>query len=464
MSTAYRCVGTIATEPPARRSAVTRAVPLWYRVIRMNARVCGLILGAVVAILASVASAQARVSVGPFTGSHAEDAERVVAGAIARHAGELSWVSDAAFAASAARIGVAGLAGDEDIARVGRDLQLDVVVVGELQRRGRRDWVLRVRVLRGRDGSTLGTGSWEMHSIGEMALLQAEIWEQLHGYISVDPAPVEIASPPPVSVPPPVAGSSASTPGLAPATLAVSAGLAARSWRIPVLGDLSPRGYENSGFAEGAAEVQLLYRWAQDRAGVGISGGVVFPISLASRGMDTLGNTVSLSTSMIEGWGGLAMAYRPPSGGLFRFDAGMVFHSFTIDTAALPLEQQLAPVSYTGLRLTSEGIVPLYATENWEFGALFAAQLRVVSIGSDVRAAFGEHPGTTLGIAGTAGLQIRLDGLTPGLALRLAAEFLRYRTAFAGPADVGTGSDSVDDYVRVHLGLSYGILTPRARH
>ncbi|MEI8259762.1 MAG: hypothetical protein WCJ30_29200, partial [Deltaproteobacteria bacterium] len=69
----------------------------------------------------------------------------------------------------------------------------------------------------------------------------------------------------------------------------------------------------------------------------------------------------------------------------------------------------------------------------------------------------------TLGIAGTAGLQIRLDGLTPGLAIRIGAEFLRYRTAFAGRADVGTGSDSVDDYVRIHLGVSYGILTARAR-
>ncbi|MEI8257236.1 MAG: hypothetical protein WCJ30_16300, partial [Deltaproteobacteria bacterium] len=155
----------------------------------MNARVRGLILGAAVAMFAGVASAQPRVSVGPFTGTRADDAERVVAGAISRHAGELDWVSDAAFAASAARLGVMGLSGDEDIARVGRDLRLDVVVVGELQRRGRRDYLLRVRVLRGRDGSTLGTGSWELRSLDEMMLLQAEIWEQLHSYVSVDPTP-----------------------------------------------------------------------------------------------------------------------------------------------------------------------------------------------------------------------------------------------------------------------------------
>ncbi len=416
--------------------------------------------------MTSVASAQPRVSVGPFTGTRADDAQRVVAGAVARHAGgDLDWVSDAAFNASAARLGVMGLSGDEDIARVGRDLHLDVVVVGELQRRSRRDWLLRVRVLRGRDGSTLGTGSWEMHSLDEMSLLQAEIWEQLHNYITVDPAPAAVETPagPTPSVAPAAAEPVGSTPGLALATIGVGGGLGSRSWRMPVLGDISPRGYENGGFAEGAAEAQVLYRWAHDRAGIGVSGGAVFPISLASRGIDSMGATVSLPTSMIEGWGGLSMAYRPPAGGLFRLDAGMVLHSFAIDTSALALEQRLAPVSYTGLRLAAEGIVPLYATASWEVGAFFATQLRIVAIGSEVRTAFGENPGTTIGIAGSAGLQVRLDGVTPGLAIRLGAEFLRYRTAFAGRADVGTGSDSVDDYVRIHLGVSYGILTARAR-
>jgi hypothetical protein len=431
----------------------------------MHVRWRALLAGAAVILSASVAAAQPRVSVGPFTGQRAEMAAQIVASALSEHSGEIEYVTDSAYAATASRLGVPqGEINEQGVARVARDMRLDAVIVGELTRRGRREWLLRVRVLRGHDASVLGTTSWELRSIDELESIQPEVWPQIHNYIRADNAPEEL--PPavitPASSPPPPNESTAPasrTPGLAVAYVTVAGGIAMRSWRMPVLGELSPRGYENGGFAEGAAEASLFYRFANHRAGIGVSGGIVFPISLASRGYDTSGMVVSLPTSTLEGWGGVAFAYRPPGGGLFRTDLGVVAHSFSIDTSALPLEQQLAPVSYTGARLAAEGIAPLYASSSFELGAVFGTQMRIVAIGSDVRRAFGETPGTTIGIGGMAGLQVRLDGLLRGLALRATGEFMRYRTAFSGRADIGTGSDSVDDYVRIHFGITYGIVT-----
>jgi hypothetical protein len=432
----------------------------------MYARWRALLAGAAVIFSTSVAAAQARVSVGPFTGQHADMAAQIVASALSEHSGEIEYVTDSAYSAAASRLGIAQSGvNEQDVARVAREMRLDAVIVGELQRRGRREYLLRVRVLRGRDGSVLGTTSWELRSMDELESIQPEIWPQLHNYISRDTGapeqlpPTEISpssSPPPTNETP---TSVSRTPGLALAYVSIAGGIGMRSWRMPVLGELSPRGYENGGFAEGAAEASIFYRFANQRAGIGASGGVVFPISLASRGYDTMGMVVSLPTSTLEGWGGVAFAYRPPGGGLFRSDIGIVAHSFGIDTSALPLEQQLAPVSYTGARIAAEGIAPLYASNSFELGAVFATQLRITAIGSAVRAAFGENPGTTVGIGGLAGLQVRLDGLVRGLALRLTGEFMRYRTSFFGRADIGTGSDSVDDYGRIHCGITYGILT-----
>ena len=429
----------------------------------------GYIAGAAVLVASNVAAAQARVSIAPFTGQHVDEASQIVASALTEHAGEIEYVNDAAFGAAATRLGVQGSTNESDIARVARELRLDVTVVGDLSRRGRREWLLRVRVLRGRDGSTLGTTSWELRSLEELSTVQPEIWPQIRNWIRVDvdrgTAPVTNApSPAPTTTePPPPANTApvARTPGLALAYVTAGGGMGTRAWRMPVLGDLSPRGYENNGFIEGTAEAALYYRFGHNRVGIGASGGVVFPISLASRGIDASGNVVSLATTMIEAWGGISTAYRPPAGGLFRMDVGIVAHSFGINTMALPIEQQLAPVTYTGVRASAEGIAPLYASSGFEFGAVFGTELRVVAIGSEVRAAFGESPGTTVGLGGLAGLQFRLDGLLSGLAVRLTGSFLRYRTAFSGRSDIGTGSDSVDDFARIHLSIVYGILTAR---
>lgn len=142
-----------------------------------------------------------------------------------------------------------------------------------------------------------------------------------------------------------------------------------------------------------------------------------------------------------------------------RAHVGMVAHSFFVDTNVLPREQRLAPVSYTGLRLALDGMMPLLVSAGYELGVLFGTELRVTAVGSEVRRAFGENPSATLGLGGMAGLFMQMDGLLPGLAVRLWGEMLRYRTSFAGRSDIGPGSDSVDDYFRFHLGVVYAIGT-----
>ena len=117
--------------------------------------------------------------------------------------------------------------------------------------------------------------------------------------------------------------------------------------------------------------------------------------------------------------------------------------------------QQLARMSYLGGRARGEGAVPLVANGTVEVSLVFAGELRVVTVGAEARLAYGENAPLSFGFGGGGGLEFRFDGAVPGLGLRATGEWLRYRTSFAGRADIGTGSDSVDDYHPVHLGLSY---------
>ena len=62
-----------------------------------------------------------------------------------------------------------------------------------------------------------------------------------------------------------------------------------------------------------------------------------------------------------------------------------------------------------------------------------------MGVGAEARQAFGLQPDTTLGFGSFFGFYGRLDGFAPGLGARLSAEFVRYRTSFAGSATIGTG-------------------------
>jgi hypothetical protein len=433
------------------------------------------VVAAAVTAAAGRSSAQQlpRVAVGPFTGARASVARDAVAAVLGEHAGEVELVPEFDYAAVARRLGVEGLAGDEDVARVARELRLDEVIVGEVASRGRTN-VLRLRVVRGRDGVTLGTASWEFERPSDLDVIRGEIWDQLRGYLRPDasattaargagqgrgPSPGGEGGGAPAAVGP-------STPGLGFLDTTLGLAAAMRYWRIPVLGELSPRGYENSGYPELRVEAAGLYRWAHERAGVGAAASLAVPLALASRATDGMGNPVDLRSSALEVTGSVVAAYRAVAGGGARVQLGAFYHSFSVDTAMLPREQRLAPASYLGLRAAVEGVLPLAAGPSYEIGLLFGTELRVAAVGTELREAFGENPSTTFGLGGTAGAQVRVDGLLPGLAFRLAGEMLRYRTSFAGRADVGPGSDSVDDYVRVLFGASYALgssLPSRAR-
>jgi hypothetical protein len=119
-------------------------------------------------------------------------------------------------------------------------------------------------------------------------------------------------------------------------------------------------------------------------------------------------------------------------------------------------------MSYVGLRATGDGQLALIARPEWEFGFLFGGELRVVAVGADARNAFGTNPDTTFAFGASLGLYGRLDGLLPGLGVRLSGEFVNYRTAFAGPALIGPVSDSIDEYMRFCGVFSYTIGASRA--
>jgi hypothetical protein len=423
-----------------------------------------------------------RVAMGPFVGPRASDAQQTVESVIQDHSSDVDFIPAGDYERQADQMGLGDSSNESDISRVAQRIHADNVIIGEIQRRDRRVWVVRLRVVNGRDGSVLGTASWELRSMDEMSSISSEIWDQLSprfqrvglsesnhsmnsgnsgtGVLGEGEHTGSSSRTSEGSAAPP-AGSVAQTPGLALATLGAYIGLGTRSWRLPVLGERSPRGYQNDGYAAATISGSLIYRWAHDRAGIGVAASAFLPISVRSRGLDDSGNPVALPTSTLEAAGGAYFAYRPPGGGMISSTLGFAYHSFSVDTSMLSVDQQLAPITYLGLLVAAEAIAPVYASQNFEFGFLFGSQLRIATVGAEVRAAFGENPSTTFGLGGTAGIQLRLDGLARGLAVRATGEFLRYRTSFAGRADIGTASDSVDDFVRVMIGLSYGILTAR---
>jgi hypothetical protein len=230
-----------------------------------------------------------------------------------------------------------------------------------------------------------------------------------------------------------------------------------------VLGERTTRGYENNMFGELQGAVALLYRFNNQRVGFGGEASIGVPVGLSSQGRDTAGNPVPLASSGLEVILGLTVASRPAGGGMLRVGAGMILQTFTIDTARLPREMQLAPTSYIGLRVAGEGMVPFYARRGVDVGLLFGGELRWVGVGADLKDAFGDNPGTTFGIGAWFGLATRLDRYAPGLGLRATAEFVRYRTSYAGPAAIGTASDVIDDYTRFVVGVTYDFGAERVR-
>lgn len=415
-----------------------------------------------------------RISVGPFTGQRVDFARGVVNSALSEHAGEIDFVPANEFTSAATRLGMNGTTSDEAVTRVASELHLDDVILGSLDRRGD-SWRLQVRVLRGRDAHVEGSVTWEMNRVDELTALRGDVWDQLVPYLHLDAQRPSL--PPregngavgvitPSTEPEPAAPQGphepASTPGLGWLHLAVGGGLSGRSWRVPVLGEATPRAYENAAYGEMQLGLSLLGRWNNQRTGLGGEARVAFPLALSSQGRDAMGRSVALATSAFELQLGLVFVRRPAFGGMFRLGAGVVVHSFAIDTERLAPEMRLARISYVGFRISGEGQLPFVASHAWEFGALFGGELRVVGVGAEARQAFGLQPDTTLGFGSWFGFYGRLDGFAPGLGVRLSAEFVRYRTSFAGSATIGTVSDSVDDYTRYALGLSYTFGTSRS--
>ncbi len=418
---------------------------------------------------------------GPFTGERAAVMRSLVASVLANHVGEIELRSPTEYTAAAARLNAGDRVDESTVSGVARAIGVDEVIIGNLERNGG-GYRLRLRVLRGGDGRSAASASWEFDRIEEVNAFSNEIWEQLRGAFRVDvtvssqPAqtsrvdhetPRDRGAPtppaePPAEQPATATVAEAATPGLGWLWINVAGGLSGRRWRIPVLGETTPRGYENGAFGELRATLGAYYRLSHNRLGIGVESTVGFPLGLSSQGRGPDGRVVPIATSAVEFNFGFALAMRPTSGGLFRFFAGMLYHQFSLDTSALSAEMRLAPVAYVGLRVAGEGILPLYASPNWEFGFLFGGELRLAATGSEVKEAFGTNPDTTLGFGSWFGLNLRLDGAAPGLALRATAEFTRYATDFAGPARIGTPGESVDDYTRFLFGVVYNLGTPRA--
>jgi hypothetical protein len=280
------------------------------------------------------------------------------------------------------------------------------------------------------------------------------------------PQPPRAPSPSPIAPLPersPTSPSATRVPGLGWLMLSFGAGMSGRSWHAPVVGESIARGYENGAFWELRGEVTVLIRWADQRAGAGIEARVAHPIDLESQGRrDSRGEPVTVATDASEFSLGAVVAYRPATGGLLRAQVGVLSHQFSVETASLPPEQRLPVMSYVGLRATGDGQLALIARPEWEFGFLFGGELRVVAVGADARNAFGTNPDTTFAFGASLGLYGRLDGLLPGLGVRLSGEFVNYRTAFAGPALIGPVSDSIDEYMRFCGVFSYTIGASRA--
>lgn len=414
----------------------------------------------------------ARVAVGPFTGERSAITRGMVASVLSDHVGEIELCALGDYNATSERLGVAGQADEAAVVAVSRELRLDAVVTGFLERRPNRSYRLTLKVMRGADGTAAVTRSWDFDRIEEIQALGNDIWDRLSPGLRQVPA--RAATPPSGDgnreAPPPPRGEVgprrptpaapaeepvSDVPGLGFLQLRVGGGISGRSWRVPILGERTTRGYENNMFGELQAAVSLLYRFNHQRMGFGGEASIGVPVGLSSLGRDVDGRTVPLATSGLETIVGLTLAARPAGGGMMRFSAGMVLQTFEIDTARLPREMQLAPTSYIGLRVAGEGMIPFYARRDVDVGLLFGGELRWVGVGADLKDAFGDNPGTTFGLGAWFGLATRLDRFAPGFGLRVTAEFVRYRTSYAGPAMLGTASDVVDDYTRFILSATY---------
>jgi hypothetical protein len=437
------------------------------------------------------------VGVGPFVGERAAVTRAMVQSVFTEHTGEIELAPATEVMAAANRESVTAADPEQTARALGRALRLDQVILGDVERRGR-SYRLRIRVLRGRDGTSAGSASWEFDRIEEIEALRAEIWSQLSTSFRAEPAErggdAARGNAPPsggtriddgAATPAASATSTDATaaeaprsavgvsganetvpfiPSLAWLNLAVTGGVAGRSWRIPILGERTARGYQIGLYGEIGLWAGLLFaRLNQNHLGFGFEVGARIPVGLSSQGRDMDGRVVALSTTAYEVIVGPMMMFRPAGGGLLRLGAGFVVHSFDLDTAKLAPEMRLAPVSYLGLRIAAEGLLPFVARPDLEFGVLFGGELRVVATGAEMREAFGQNPDTTLGLGALLGLGARLDRAAPGLGLRLTAEWMRYRTPFAGPGRIGTGSDSVDDYTRYQLVVTYSFGAERPR-
>lgn len=423
----------------------------------------------------------ARVAVGPVSGPTSEALADKLNTILELHAGEVQSIPGSTYFGVASRLGVVGRVGEEDIAVVSRELRLDAVVIGDLSRNGRR-LALRLRVARGRDGAIIGTVNLEIGRVDDLDALEPDLWQELSRHIrdaagrrqpvatnaanananaNTNGNPPDNSQSTEPSVPAPTEGVRA-LPGLEFLQLGLHAGWSTRSWRMPILGERSPRGYENGGFFEGGLDVRVMYRGQNDRLGIGAFAYGTLPIVISSRGTTPENQVVALPTSAFDVGGGFAVAYLPPGGGAFRGDFGFSYHTFDVNTMRLPLAAQVVRMTYIGGRARTEGAVPLVANGSIELSMLFMGELRVVSVGSEARSAYGENAPISWAFGGGGGMELRFDGAVPGLAVRATGEFLRYRTSFAGRADVGTGSDSVDDFMRVHVGVSYafGVRVP----
>jgi hypothetical protein len=445
---------------------------------------------AAIAAASEVRAQGLRVSVGPVTGPNNEQLADRLNSMLELHGGEVQSIPGSTYFGVASRLGVVGRVGETDIAAVSRELRLDAVLIADLTRRGRA-YAMRLRVARGRDGVIIGTINVELGRIDDIDALEGELWQELSRHFRTIAPPARAtnhtasssggasgnassnAGAQPSST---GAGSadgdgsqatqSASSiralPGLGVVQLGLQLGWSTRSWRMPVLGERSPRGYENGGFFEGGLSAHVFYRAQNDRLGVGAHAYGMLPLVISSRGTSTEGMVISLQTSAFDVGAGASLAYLPPGGGAFRSDLGFVFHAFDVNTSRLAPAQQIVRMSYLGARARGEGAVPLVANGFIELSLLFAGELRMVSVGNEARTAYGENAPLSWGFGGAAGMELRLDGAVAGLAIRGTATWLRYRTGFTGRSDVGTGSDSVDDYTRVHLGVSYafGVRVP----
>ncbi len=423
-----------------------------------------------------------RVAMGPFSGFDGDEVAERIGGFLDLHGGEVEPIPGSTYFGVASRLGLDGRLGEEDIARVAREIRADAVIVGDVVRSGRRH-ELRLRIARGRDGVVVGTINLEFVRVVDLDNLEGDLWRELSQHISQivplraggnpnnnpnnnssnpnnnnpnnnsnsNQTPVEQATP--ASNP---NGYPSALPGLGVIQLTAGGGFSSRSWRVAVLGMSMPREYINNGFFEVRAAAHIYpLRFQRDHLGVGVFGQGLVPLAISSTGTTAEGASTRLPTSAYELNAGLAVAYLPRGGGAFRATAGAYLHSFSVGTEALPFDRQYPRISYIGAQFRGSGMVPLVANSTIAFGLLFAGELRIGAIGDEARAAFGNTPAMTTGFGGGAGAELRLNGPAPGFSVQVMADWLRYRTAFNGPSRIGPGRDSADDYFRIHATLSY---------